>query len=399
MGVYDLFRKIAQSDLTQKEREVNQLKYDIISEFEDSPSFETIYINGSLIATEAQIVESSLQINKTNYNIKTILMKPNVVLKNGDLIQWNSQNWLSMGVGLVSNAYYKGTIVQCEYTISHYNKNGILLEIPIVFDNGVRLYSLGQDENKYISTVNNEVIAYIPDNDDTSDIKEDQIYTIGRKNYEIKSIQDIVIPGLLVLKMKVTTAEVVVETHDYNVIILNGEEVILGATEPSTLQLDIQCKLDGVVVANPEVTYESSDELSATVSDTGLITVQGTGSCDITVTYGDATAIIHVTTAIHVTDVFDITITPADTNMYVNKTQTFTAKVTNNGVDMPYHTVLWSLVNVDGSSNEYCTYVVDDRDITVTSKNNINKQIKIKSTLLADSNVFEERTITFRSLV
>ena len=189
-----------------------------------------------------------------------------------------------------------------------------------------------------------------------------------------------------------------IEEHEYSVTILNGEEVLLSTATSPTLQLEIQCKLDGVLVDNPEVIYESSNEDYVTVSESGLVTAIDMGISIITVTYGNATATIEVNSVIHASDVFDITITPIDTNMYVNTTQTFTAIVTNNGVDVPDYTVVWSLVNVDGSNNEYCTYVVNDRDITITSKNYINKQIKIKATLLYDSDVFEERIITFRSI-
>ena len=46
MSTYDLFRKMAQSDLTTKDREVYQIKYDIAQEFDDSPSYESVLIDG-----------------------------------------------------------------------------------------------------------------------------------------------------------------------------------------------------------------------------------------------------------------------------------------------------------------------------------------------------------------
>jgi hypothetical protein len=98
-------------------------------------------------------------------------------------------------------------------------------------------------------------------------------------------------------------------------------------------------------------------------------------------------------------DNFEIVITPSDTEMYVNRTKAFTAGVTNNGVTMPFHGVTWRVYNVDGSDNIYCTYVVDGRNISITSKNTINKQIKIKAILNDDVSVLCEQIITIRSLV
>lgn len=377
-----------------RERSINNTIDAINDSFVNSPSYFKVYINGAETATGVQIISGSSTGGQSNSNIKNILMKPNDVLNNGDLIKWNNEYWLNMSVENVGGVYLKGKIIKCTQYIT-INKNSILSEVPIVIESAVRLYSQGQDDNKYITTLSDEIIVYTPA---SANIEVDDIYTIGRRNYKVKSVQDVLIDGLLVVKMEVTTEDVVIEEHEYSVTILNGEEVSMYATEHSTLQLEIQCKLDGNLIENPEVEYESSDEDCATVDENGLVTIQGTGTSFITVTYGNATATIKIVGVISIVDIFDITIIPADIDMYVNTTQTFTAKVTNNGIDMPYHAVEWSLVNVDGSSNQYCTYVVNDRDITITSKNFINKQIKIKATLSVDNDVFEERIITFRSI-
>lgn len=378
-----------------RERSINNTIDAINDSFVNSPSYFEVYINGAETATGVQIISGSSTGGQSNSNIKNILMKPGDVLNNGDLIKWNNEYWLNMSVEDVGGAYLKGKIIKCTQYIT-INKNSILSEVPIVVESAVRLYSQGQDDNKYITTLSDEIIVYTPA---SANIEVDDIYTIGRRNYKVKSVQDVLIDGLLVVKMEVTTEDVVIEEHEYSVTILNGEEVLLSTATSPTLQLEIQCKLDGVLVDNPDVIYESSDEDYVIVSESGLVTAIDVGTSTITVTYGNAMATIEVNSVIHASDVFDITITPVDTNMYVNTIQTFTATVTNNGVDVPDYTVVWSLVNVDGSNNTYCTYTVDDRDIIIASKNSINKQIKIKATLLYDSNVFEERIITFRSFV
>lgn len=396
MANWELYEKKLKIDGNSiRERSINNTIDAINDSFVNSPSYFEIYINDSETATGVQIVSGSSIGGQSNSNIKNILMKPNDVLNNGDLIKWNNEYWLNMSVEDVGGAYLKGKIIKCTQYIT-INKNSILSEVPIVIESGVRLYSQGQDDNKYITTLSDEIIAYTPA---SANIEVDDIYTIGRRNYKVKSVQDVLIDGLLVVKMEVTTEDVVIEEHEYSVAILNGEEAILSTVTSPTLQLEIQCKLDGVTVSNPQVTYESSNEDCVIISESGLIAAIDVGMSTITVTYGNATATIEINSVIHASDVFDITITPVDTNMYVNRTKTFTAKVTNNGVEATGYVIVWSLVNVDGSNNTYCDYVVEGNDITITSKNLINKQIKIKATLLYDSNVYEERVITFRSLV
>lgn len=396
MANWELYEKKLKIDGNSiRERSINNTIDAINDSFVNSPSYFEIYINDSETTTGVQIVSGSSTGGQSNSNIKNILMKPNDVLNNGDLIKWNNEYWLNMSVEDVGGAYLKGKIIKCTQYIT-INKNSILSEVPIVIESGVRLYSQGQDDNKYITTLSDEIIAYTPA---SANIEVDDIYTIGRRNYKVKSVQDVLIDGLLVVKMEVTTEDVVIETHEYSVTILNGEEVLLSTVTSPTLQLEIQCKLDGVIVNSPEVTYESSNEDYVTVNETGLVTAIDVGTSTITVTYGTAIATIQVTSVIYASDVFDITVTPADTNMYVNSTKTFTAKVTNNGVEATGYVIVWFLVNVDGSNNTYCDYVVEGNDITITSKNLINKQIKIKATLLYDSDVYEERVVTFRSIV
>jgi len=66
MGNYDLFRTIAKSNLTTKEREVDQIKYDIYRDFYNSPSYESVLIDG--INRDVQIVSDK----KDNKNILSL---------------------------------------------------------------------------------------------------------------------------------------------------------------------------------------------------------------------------------------------------------------------------------------------------------------------------------------
>ena len=67
MGTYDLFRKIAQSSLTEKERDVAQMKNDLLYSFESTPSFYGVTING--VSKKVHLI--------TEKNNKKMLSKPN----------------------------------------------------------------------------------------------------------------------------------------------------------------------------------------------------------------------------------------------------------------------------------------------------------------------------------
>lgn len=114
MGQYDLFRKIAQSNLTSKERQINEIQRDILNDFDDSPSFETITIAST--SYKVRIVEES-SLNK-NPNKKRILMKPGDSLGVGNTILWNFNNWLVTDLDDDNSVYCVGIIEKCNNTLT-----------------------------------------------------------------------------------------------------------------------------------------------------------------------------------------------------------------------------------------------------------------------------------------
>ena len=143
-----------------RERSINNTIDAINDSFVNSPSYFEVYINGAETTTGVQIVSGSSTGGQSNSSVKNILMKPNDVLNNGDLIKWNNEYWLNMSVEDVGGAYLKGKIVKSTQYIT-INKNSILSEVPIVIESGVRLYSQGQDSNKYITTLSDEIIMHM----------------------------------------------------------------------------------------------------------------------------------------------------------------------------------------------------------------------------------------------
>lgn len=183
---------------TEKERHINTVVNSINNDFSHSPSFQEVKING--VTTGVHILEDS---NKAD-NIKEIVMKPNDTLSIGSIIEWDDIKWLCTSAELYSGTYYYGKIQKSTYSLT-INKNGISSEVPIVIESAVRLYSLGQDSTKYINTLSDEIIVYTPA---STNIEVDDVYKIGKHNYKVMTVQDVLIDGLLVVKMEVTVEEV-----------------------------------------------------------------------------------------------------------------------------------------------------------------------------------------------
>lgn len=406
MGQYDLFRKIAQSTLTTKQRTVSQMQNDIINDFKSSPSYESVTISN--VSRDVQIVDESY-ISKSESK-KRILGIPNEIFGIGEIVVWNSANWIITGIDSNKEIQFKGTIQKSNNTLKFYHENSILYEIPCIVGKG----NLGLDENKFLSLPADENYITCADTTDSSKIDENIRFILGKKVYSILGISDIVTPGLLSIHIKegqfnaddnrdLGIANYFSHQSVKEIYILNGTEVSLLYTN-ATLQLAIQAKENGVIVSNPVVTYTTSSAYVATVSSTGLITALGTGDAIVTCYYGAVSASITIHSEMVVSDNYNIVISPTDTTLKLSRSLVLTAKAMDNGIlDESKHFV-WSISNLDGSSGNYATLtvdVVDDGICTVlaSSLSSVaNKYVVVRCSLSIDANVYFERTIKIINL-
>ena len=208
MGQYDLFRKIAQSNLTSKERDVNLIIYDLLNDFEDSLSFNTVLINS--ISYGVHITNDSTSINQMNQNSKNIVMKPNDPLRVGDVIDYDNQKWLCLACEKSNDIYYKGKIQKAEHTLN-YHESGILFTIPAVVESSIQLYRMGSSDGKYISLPEGIVVIRVPNNNITSRIKRSEIYKLAEnENYKVNDTNSIIESGIIVLKMEWSSEEQII---------------------------------------------------------------------------------------------------------------------------------------------------------------------------------------------
>lgn len=152
MGTYDLFRTIAKSDLTSKERTIEQMQYDILADFYDSPSYQSVTINNT--SRDVQILDENA-ITK-NPNKKRILCKPDEDINIGDDIVWNSEHWLCTNVDSDKTVYAKGIIERCNNTLKFY-KNKVLYSLPCIFTD----ISIDMEESKFMNLPIGHYLIYI----------------------------------------------------------------------------------------------------------------------------------------------------------------------------------------------------------------------------------------------
>lgn len=390
---WNLYEKRLKIDgVNTRESYINSMKESIIENFEDTPSYRLAYINNSNIAIGIQVIN-----NKNSY-IKTILMKPGDTINVGDIFEFDNFKWICVEVDKTNPVQETGVVYQAKHTLT-LNKNHISCKIPCIVEETVRLYQLGDKDNKFLTDPSTTIIVRVPNNEITRSIKRSDVFKIGMQNYKVIDINDVVEDGLLILKMEFT-----IEEQNNNVIsiaILNGNEINMNIDE--TLQLNVEVKVNSTPLPYPTIEYSSSNEDVAIVDESGLVTAISEGSCIITASYNGISDSIVVNTSTSILDAYEIILKPTNINtMKIGTSLLFEACAMKNGVEDLSAQFNWYLINVDGSSNSYATIVPNNKTCTVIASNSyqhINKNIKIKVELVSDLTVFVEKQIKLISLI
>jgi hypothetical protein len=351
---WDLYEKrLKMNGNTVRDRQVNLMKNSILNNFDDSPSYRSAFFNGLTIATDIQIIDTD------KYFIKIVQMKPDEVINVGDLIVFDDRTWLCTEVDKINPVFQYGKIYLSAHTITIY-KNNTPYQIPCVVESGVRTSQLGTDKNTYIEMPSGTITMRLPNTEITRLITRDEIYQVGLQSWQVKDINDIIEPGLLVMKLEYS--QVSQETHIYGLTILNGSSINI--QQDSTLQINVQAIDNSEIVSSPTLSYVSSDELICTVDSNGLVSAINGGSCVVSVSFNGVSASI----AINVIEVADnnytyslsSTSTP-DTEIKVSQTKTYTAQKYNNG-DPIVETFTFS---VTGDVSAYQLTIIDGNNCTI----------------------------------
>jgi hypothetical protein len=398
-NIIDYFRKVngTYGINSEKEYEINQAKQYITDCFSGIISYENVEIN--TVKREVQISGSSNTLNNDKLNIISL---PNETLDIGDSVKWNNEYYLITHIKPYKIIYSKGEMQKCNNTLKVY-KNGILYQVPCIFGDG----DISISENKFLSLASGHYLITIPSGYiEKSDLNlrfilNDAAYkTIGINNS---------INGLV--KIEVVDDDFIVDDNrelgiaNYysnqvisEILILNGE-YIKKYFGDVPFQINVECKENGIVVDNPSVYYISDNEMVCTISETGLVTLNGTGITNIRVIFNNIEDVITIESNVVSQDNYNIVFTPSDTTIKANRSLTLNAMVTNNGINDTLKQVGFEITNADGSLNQYVKYVINNNSITLIAGETYNKFINIKVYMLAYPDVNINRTIKIISLM
>jgi len=336
------------------------MKNTISTEFKNSTSYNLVKINN--VDRDVRIVEESSIIK--NPNKKRLLCYPDENISIGDIVLWDSENWICTETDTTSQVSDVGIISKSNNTLTIY-KNNTSYQIPCIISKSL---SLNTEDNQYIKTVDNELFLTVSSTTLTQQIKVNDIYEIGIYNYYISSVaDDISNPGLLIFKMKYS--EVEQEEHVYTIEILNGETIDL--QQGTILQLNINIYDNQILVFPlPSLIFTSNNELIANVDENGLVTVYNViDNCNITVSLASDSSIskginINVIEAPQDNITYELL---GSVDIIKGYSQIYTAKKYLNGILVEGVEFTFSIIPGSTPTSAYTLNIIDGDQCSITA--------------------------------
>lgn len=350
--------RLNRSGITPKDRLITNAQRVINNQFTNSPSYQIVTING--VSQEVQIIEENILYKDSNK--KRLLCKPSETISVGDIIVWNSENWLCTDTDNIE-VYKKGIIEKCDDNLLYLDSAGELVTVPCVVNDRILM---NVEENRYYILPDNQVWVVVGDNDDSAAIAEDMRFLLGGKAYKVVAIDNITRNGLITFKMHFDSiveddntalgiANYTSRLHTYMITILNGAsmEITLG----DNLQLQVECTDNDEVVTSPDITYSLATGATGivSVSTSGLISADTLGSGTIVATYNEETDSINVDVVAGVVENFVYSLVgniQPDNEVKYNQTKNYVAtKKYSTGTEVTGSMFEFSIVLGTGASS------------------------------------------------
>ena len=130
-------------------------------------------LNGTAFTENPRIFDRKI---KTNYFQTAILetINENDYFNSGNLILYDSDNWLCTSAFVFHDLYCKGNLQRCNYTIKWQDKDTLAIKEYPAFVQSASQYNSGEEGNKTITIGYNQYMIVLPSNSDT--IKLDRHY-------------------------------------------------------------------------------------------------------------------------------------------------------------------------------------------------------------------------------
>lgn len=366
---------------------------------------EDIKING--VEQIAIIMDAAEKL--TYYDDKIIRCKCQI--KTGDIVEYNNLKYIIISQIDKEENSFRARIRKCSYRIA-FNWSGNIKWFDCIEESKVFDVSTGT----YISVASGNIYITVQYNADTRNIALNNRFYVTNQPFKITGI-DKSQEGLIKFNCaldSISTSYDDVENniadrwryetgHIYTLTINNGDTA--NVLVNNVFQLNVSATDNGSAIANPVITYTSSDPNVVSVDNTGKVMGISLGQALITakLTYHDTISdSITITSVETLTHSYTISISGSST-IKIGQSQSYVAHIYDNGAEVFDKSVVWSVRNQDGTTSPAYSTITASTGNSATIKANssstyINRYTVLKATLSDDSTVFKEFSVQLKSL-
>jgi len=346
----------------------------------------------------------------TYYDDKLIRCKCQI--KTGDIVEYNNLKYIIISQIDKEENSFRARMRKCSYRIA-FNWSGNIKWFDCIEESKVFDVTTGT----YISVASGNIYVTVQNNSDTRTIALDQRFFVTNQPFKVTGI-DKSQEGLIKFNCALDLFNAQYDDiennivdrwryetgHTYTLTINNGDaaNVLLN----DIIQLNLSATDNGTVVANPIVTFTSSDLNTVSVDNTGKVMGIASGQAIITakLTYHDTISdSITITTVETFTHSYTIMITGSAT-VKLGQSKSYVAQFYDNGIEVFDKSAVWTIRNQDGTTSPLYATITTSTGNSVTIKGNssstyVNKYIVLKATLSDDEAVFKEFIVQLKSLL
>lgn len=366
---------------------------------------ESIKINGAdHVALIVDVVDKI-----TYYDDKIIRCKCQI--KTGDIVEYNNLKYIIISQIDKEENSYRARIRKCSYRIA-FNWSGNIKWFDCIEESKVFDVSTGT----YISVASGNIFITVQYNADTRNIALNNRFFVTNQPFKITGI-DKSQEGLIKFNCaldSINTSYDDVENniadrwryetgHTYTLTINNGDTAKVLIND--VMQLNLSSTDNNTSIANPVVTFTSSDPNSVSVDNTGKVMGISLGQAVVTakLTYHDTISdSITITSVETLTHSYTLSIS-GSTTIKIGQSQSYVAHIYDNGSEVFDKSVVWSVKNQDGTTSPAYSTITASTGNSATIKANssstyVNRYTVLKATLSDDATVYKEFSVQLKSL-
>ena len=367
---------------------------------------ENIKVNG---AEQIALIIDAVE-KLTYYDDKIIRCKCQI--KTGDIVEYNNLKYIIISQIDKEENSFRARIRKCSYMVA-FNWSGNIKWFDCIEESKAFDISTGT----YMSVASGNIFISVQYNSDTRNIALNNRFFVTNQPFKVTGI-DKSQQGLIKFNCAldfINTSYDDVENnivdrwryeigHTYALTINNGNTANVLIND--VMQLNLSSTDNGTEVANPVVTFISSDPNTVNVDNTGRVMGIAFGQAIVTakLTYHDMVSdSITITTVETFTHSYTVDITGIATISF-GQSQSCVAHIYDNGFEVFDKSVIWSVRNQDGTASPAYAIITASigNGVTIKASSNashIGKYIILKAMLSDDPAVFKEMTIQIKGLL